>query len=268
MIPDKVTYGLSVEKEGANRLVLSNDVYGFATSCFISPFVKPGDNVLEVASGTGHVATWLSQKVGKNGFLHAIDINPSQVERTAFQLKNTPNARVETRSVDDLDSLPKMFDVIHCRHLLIHMEDPLGTIQHMLTPLKKGGLLICEEYAMSHAYCNPNTATYALRQKLALGYFLQKGLDPDIGDNLSTLMKAANLDIIKEDAFQPTLESPDHKKLIPLFIEEIKDELITIGLISKGDIDMHITKLNDLILHNEYTFKHSKMFQMCAMKKD
>ncbi len=54
---------------------------------FLAEHVKPGDVVLDATAGNGHDTAWLAERVGQQGRVWAIDIQPLALERTSSRLE-------------------------------------------------------------------------------------------------------------------------------------------------------------------------------------
>ena len=97
-----------------------------------------GWQCLEVGAGAGSIMRWMSEKVGRSGKVTAIDLDTRFVENTS--LSNVEVIKADINQVTLTD-----FDLIHARHILIHLKHYPNTITKMLSMLKPGGWLILEE---------------------------------------------------------------------------------------------------------------------------
>ena len=102
--------------------------------------VGPGWRCVEVGAGGGSVVRWLSQRVGPTGQVVAADLDP----RFLGDL-HEPNLAVRrcdiTRDELELDT----YDLVHCRFLLMHLDDPADVLRRMVAALRPGGWLVAEE---------------------------------------------------------------------------------------------------------------------------
>lgn len=101
--------------------------------------VRDGWTALDVGTGAGSVANWLAARVGPNGHVVATDIEPRHAVTAA------PNVDVLRHDVLT-DHFPAgSFDVIHCRAVLVHLDDPDLALRRMAEWLKPGGVLLAQE---------------------------------------------------------------------------------------------------------------------------
>ena len=101
--------------------------------------VAPGWCCLLVGAGRGSIAGWLEKCVGPTGRVVAID------KDTRFL--SALSSGIEVRQLDILrDALETdSFDLVHCRCLLMHLDEPSRALRKMVDVLKPGGWLLVEE---------------------------------------------------------------------------------------------------------------------------
>src|SRR5262245_53047860 len=102
--------------------------------------IQPGWRCLEVGAGHGSIARWLAEQVGTQGRVVATDINPRFLTETELP---TVEVRQHDIRTDPLEA--GMYDLAHCRAVLMHMPDPQLVVQRMVEALRSGGWLLIEE---------------------------------------------------------------------------------------------------------------------------
>jgi SAM-dependent methyltransferase len=102
--------------------------------------VGAGWRCLEVGAGAGSVVRWLSERVGPQGRVVAADLDL----RFLGDLRE-PNVEVRRCDItrDELDL--GFYDLVHCRFLLMHLQDPAGVLRRMTAALRPGGWLVAED---------------------------------------------------------------------------------------------------------------------------
>jgi SAM-dependent methyltransferase len=105
--------------------------------------IAPGWTCLEIGAGGGSIANWLSEHVGDGGKVVVTDINPRFVDSLATRRRN-----VEVMRRDIVrDALPETtFDLIHARHVLLHLPDAAAVLPKLKNALKPGGWLVIEDF--------------------------------------------------------------------------------------------------------------------------
>lgn len=105
--------------------------------------VARGWACLEIGAGGGSIANWLSDRVGSEGAVVVTDIEPRFIDGLAGGRRN-----VEVRRHDIIvDALPvDAFDLIHARHVFVHLADAPGLLPKLKAALKPGGWLVIEDF--------------------------------------------------------------------------------------------------------------------------
>ncbi len=188
------------DKVEMERLRLLEELYDPHTIRHLNTIeIFKGWNCLEVGAGAGSVAQWLCTRVGTEGKVVATDINT----RFLRQL-NAPN--LETRQHDILkDELETgVFDLVHCRCLLMHLPEPEKAMRRMANAVRPGGWLIVEELdygsLLSADIGNPAAAVFTSAFR-ALFEFLRKNrvLDAYFGRQIPNLLEQIDYDDIGQE---------------------------------------------------------------------
>jgi SAM-dependent methyltransferase len=127
----------------AERLRLLEIVHDPITTSLLTRLgVAPGWRCLEVGAGRGSMAAWLVDRVGDGGKVLAIDL-----DLTLIQDRRRPNLELARCNVLE-DPMPQdEFDLVHARMVVSHLgARKLEAVRRMATALKRGGLLVIEEY--------------------------------------------------------------------------------------------------------------------------
>ncbi|AFY74600.1 methylase involved in ubiquinone/menaquinone biosynthesis [Synechococcus sp. PCC 7502] len=105
--------------------------------------LRPGQQVLDIATGTGMVALEAAQIVGIEGRVMGIDISTGMIEQAKRKAKTLGLGSIEFLLADAeaLNFPENSFDYIFCSSALIWMSDLLDALRHWHQLLKPGGLL-------------------------------------------------------------------------------------------------------------------------------
>jgi SAM-dependent methyltransferase len=112
--------------------------------------VAPGWRCLEVGAGGGSVVRMLCDRVGPEGRVLAVDLEPALLADLA-----APN--LEVRRLDVVvDELPEAaFDLVHTRAVLMHIPQREEVIPRLVRALRPGGVLLLEEMDLTPTFATP-----------------------------------------------------------------------------------------------------------------
>lgn len=112
--------------------------------------VRPGDNVLDLAGGTGDLAAIFSQRVGRQGLVVLSDINQSMLDIGRDRLTNKGLINNVDFAVCNAEQLPFKNNSFDCVSIafglrnVTHKELALAAIQRVLKP---GGRMLVLEFS-------------------------------------------------------------------------------------------------------------------------
>lgn len=140
--------------------------------------LRPGARCLEVAAGTGSIARFLVERVGR-GHVVATDVDTRYLDSAKLD-------GVETRKHDILsDPLEEAsYSVIHTRALLMHLPDRDRAIANMLRALAPGGTLLLEDIILTSGVSSPALPLWPKMIEAASATFRSVGADPLYGMQL------------------------------------------------------------------------------------
>jgi ubiquinone/menaquinone biosynthesis C-methylase UbiE len=118
---------------------------------------QPGERVLDIASGTGFVATRAARLVGPRGRVVAVDISAGMLGQAAQALADQGIVNVELVLADAeaLDYPAASFDLVVCCNALPYMADVPAALKTWAALLRPGGRLAfncwgADSYATGH----------------------------------------------------------------------------------------------------------------------
>jgi len=102
--------------------------------------IAKGLRCLEIGAGKGSIARWLSERVGPEGSVVATDINTRFLEEL-----DIPNVKVRQHDIAKDGLEENLYDLAHCRQVLMHMSKPQEALSRMVEALRPGGWVLIEE---------------------------------------------------------------------------------------------------------------------------
>lgn len=124
--------------------------------------IAAGDQVLDLASGSGEPAISIALKVGARGSVTALDAHAEMLagaERRASTL-GLNNITFEIARMEELPFDDDIFDAVTCRFGLMSSDDPVGTLREARRVLKPGR----KAAFMTHGAQERNTLSDILEQ--------------------------------------------------------------------------------------------------------
>jgi ubiquinone/menaquinone biosynthesis C-methylase UbiE len=155
--------------------------------------IQKGWRCLEVGAGHGSIARWLAAQVGPEGRVVATDINPRFL--TEIELPNVEVRQHDIRA-DPLEA--GMYDLAHCRVVLMHLPEPHLVVRRMVETVRIGGWLLIEEgdFSSLHAVeaVHPLAESFNRQNREIYNRIAQAKLfDPYLGRRVRGLLEDAGL---------------------------------------------------------------------------
>lgn len=104
--------------------------------------IAPGQRVVDFGCGPGMLTVELARRVGPEGRVHGVDLNPDFLERARANVEREGLAeRVSLHRADD-DRLPlpdASVDRVICKNVLEYVDDPVATLRDFRRALAPGG---------------------------------------------------------------------------------------------------------------------------------
>ena len=149
--------------------------------------VGAGWDCLEVGAGGGSVVRMLCDRVGPEGRVLAVDLEPRLLDRMT-----EPN--LEVRRLDVVaEALPEAaFDLVHTRAVLLHIPQREEVLASLVRALRPGGILLLEEMDLSPAFEGPD-GIYRRAFETAYRPIMAAGVDLYWAAIMPNLLKSTGL---------------------------------------------------------------------------
>lgn len=158
-----------------------------------------GLNCLEVGAGAGSIAAWLAERVGSSGSVLATDIDPSHLDGSKY---NVLQHDIQT------DDLPEgKFNLVHLRHVLMHVRSPLSVLARIRDSLTIGGYLVVEESDLRTwaALTDHLKAEFGKGIGKVLEVYAARGMNIAMGAMLPGILSDAGYEIMHSDSASRTV---------------------------------------------------------------
>ena len=138
---DRYWFDNSLSDEGARLRLLEKIADPRSIALLTDLGVRPGSTCVELGAGGGSMAAWLSDCVGPDGSVLAVDRNLDLCRR----LSERPNVELLEADLETLELESATFDLVHTRNVLMHLDDADRVIETIVGALRPGGRLLLEE---------------------------------------------------------------------------------------------------------------------------
>jgi len=172
--------GQSASIEAATRLLLR------------AAGIGPGMRVIDLGTGTGHVAMLIKDLFGAGGQVIGIDTSAKLLEVASTRAAAQPQVRFVQGDVRTWrDEAP--FDAIVGRLILFHLHDAVAVMKHQLAALRPGGLLLALDFDLGASRAEPAIPFLAQLLGWVNAAFHHAGANSAIGTKLALLLAEAGL---------------------------------------------------------------------------
>ena len=244
-ISELSTYVLPTGESDRERLSLLNEVYGqYSRASFDKINLKKGERVAIFGCGSGECIDYIHEKIGDEGKLLCIDISPEQIDLTKKVLTEKGILNVEYK-IADIHEIKgdESYDLAYCRFVLIHLTNPRKAIENMLSFVKRGKFIACDEYTGSIKYCYPQLE--AFKRIIEVTKKIRETLKKDntYGEKLYHEMLNFDVECINFEFNMPISNLPRKKQLIIMTWEAIKKNGSLRDVVAEEELDFIITEL-------------------------
>jgi SAM-dependent methyltransferase len=156
--------------------------------------LSPGQRVLDLGTGLGHVARIAAELVGPSGSVVGLDGAGDALAVARERVGGTGEHHVSFVQ-DDVRTFraPQPFDAITGRLILFHLADPAGVVRHHLTNLRSGGTFVAIDFDLGACRAEPDVPLVANALHWVTRAFTAAGAAPRIGARLGPILRDAGL---------------------------------------------------------------------------
>jgi len=232
------SYVIAHGEAGRARLrVLAEVMTAGSEDLFRRVGISPGTECLDVGCGGGDVSVLLARHVGPSGRVVGIDLDPKTLAAARSEAKTLDLPQLSYRQGNVFD-LPDeaSFDVVYARFLLTPLAEPQKAIDRMRASLRPGGLVLLEDIDFSGHFAYPACPAFEDYQRLYVATVRKAGGDPNIGQRLPLLLKAAELEEVGLQVSQAVALQGAAKLISPITLEAIGERVVAAGLATPAEL--------------------------------
>jgi 2-polyprenyl-3-methyl-5-hydroxy-6-metoxy-1,4-benzoquinol methylase len=258
-------YILATGGKDMERLRLLQQVYGPGSEAsLLLAGLAAGQRVLEVGCGSGNMACWMAEQVGKSGSVVGIDNSPEQIELAREQAKTRGLSNVEFQVADAYSPrLPeRSFDLVCCRLVLMHLTRPVEALATMRSLVKPGGIVLAEEMDLGVWLCDPPAVVMNQFYELNVALGELRGEHFRLGSSLHIVFREAGFERPEVSSNFVLALRGEVKQILGLTFNEFAPEAVREKLISQVDADQMAAGLRRLAADERTLFGFPLLVQV------
>jgi ubiquinone/menaquinone biosynthesis C-methylase UbiE len=196
MAMEESTYVLGHADAEIQRLLLQGRLYNDHTEHALRlAGLRPGMRVLDIGCGPGDVSLVAARLVGPAGTVLGVDAASDVVEVARTRAAEQGLATVKFEQATIADIATEEVDAVIGRLILMHLPDPVATLQQLVGLVRPGGLIAFCEFDVGAVRTIPDSPLAQLLVDAIARTFQGLGLDPAFGTTLHTLFVQAGLGV-------------------------------------------------------------------------
>jgi SAM-dependent methyltransferase len=202
--------------------------------------VKPGDSALDLGCGPLGVIDLLSERVGPDGRVVGMDLNPANVAlaRSYVHDHGLGNVSVVEGDARRTGLEDSSFDIVHARTLLINVPDPAAVLAEMTRLVKPGGWVIVMDPDMAVQLYHPFNPAWDRLHEIFIAAFQVDGADPFIGRRLPELLRGAGLTDVGVEARVELYPVGNSRRTIRVdLVRSMRAKIVERGIASEKELD-------------------------------
>lgn len=132
--------------------------------------IRPGDRILDMACGSGVYTCWLAERVGPEGHVVGLDINPAYLQAAQHLLTQACLSERVSLQEGDVEALPfdhASFDLVWCAQSMYSLPDPAAALRELRRIVRPGGVVAVFENDVIHQIVLPWPADLELAVRQA-----------------------------------------------------------------------------------------------------
>jgi len=240
-----MAYILQSNRLAQHRLQLQHQLYKKSSeNLLLEAGLKPGMKVMEVGCGIGLMTEFLAETVTNKGSVLSFDFDPDYVEITSKRVGHEHQVFIYEKNVYDVKDFGQQFDLIYCRMVLHHLQQPEKAIEALVSCLKPGAVLVIEEVpSMDGVFAYPESTALKQEIDLVLQTFKNNDIKYEIAYTMTDYLKSLPCEVELCQLFQPVCLTEDQKMIHAMGLEDIGPKIVSSGLATEDEIAALIVAL-------------------------
>ena len=234
-------YPLPASQAEVARLRMQSDLFREDAASMLDTIgVQAGWRCLDLCCGVGGVTDLLSHRVGDNGEVVGLDMDPWKLDvaREWARVNHLKNVSYIEGDAFNTGLPAASFDLVHTRFALGVIPGGTGMLDHVLSLIRPGGAVFLEEADIGTLLCVPSHAAWDRAVDAMTRVFDHIGADLRLGRKLFGLLRQRG---VQEPRVRPcvhALRAGEPMMLhIPTTLEVMRESVQSMQLMTGAELD-------------------------------
>lgn len=205
--------------------------------------VAAGMACLDVGCGGGDVARLLAARVGPEGRVLGVDLDPALVAIATAEAASAGLGQLAYRAGSVLELSEAGFDVVYARFLLTHLAERDRALAAMREALRPDGAVVLEDIDFAGHFAYPALPELDAYCQLYTALTRSTGGDAEIGRAVPSLLRRAGLQEIEVRISQPASFTGEAKLITLRTMQGIAGRAIEAGLATTAEVERIVAAL-------------------------
>ncbi|MET9478845.1 methyltransferase domain-containing protein [Streptomyces sp. NPDC006638] len=264
---DVVDYRLGSSGAEQERLLAQCELLRPAAAALLDTIpLPPRANALDLGCGPLGVLDLLSERVGPGGSVTGLDTDDRMIgwARESVAELALDNVEVRHEALPPAAAAEAVYDLVHCRLLLINTTHPRRILGSMAASVRSGGWVAVQEFDWATWQCDPPHPAWSRLKALLTEVF---GGDVHIGARLPGLLSEAGLTDVRATAHAYYWRPGDrYQTLLLSFAHLFRDRLLEHTPLTPEELDALTGALQEHLEQPRTTVRESLLVQAWARK--
>lgn len=264
---DDHVYTLARGARDHDRLALLGRYYDPASQAWLRESgLGSGMRVLDVGCGHGNMTHFIAREVGPSGRVTGVDLSEQQLGVARSSSPHPERCSWLCASADQLDDAGGGFDLVYCRLLLMHVNDPIATLRAMRDALAPQGRLVIETgivSALRYVPARPDDEAWK-SWWFRLGDAI--GASYRFPEQTPLALRTLGLQIERMTSHQPVSFAREAKLLHPLGFEQVTHLYLAKAGATAHAIEAQRTAFAAHVADDDTYVELYRMLQICARR--
>jgi len=216
--------------------------------------LRSGVSVLDVGSGPGQTTVEIARRVGAEGRVTAIDINPDFIARARLRAREQDvESRIEfvAGAFPPLPFADARFERVWCKNVLEYVDSAADTVAEMVRVAAPGGSVVASDSDWEMMVLEVGAAAQARSDRIVAAATAVALKEPRIGRRLYGLFGDAGLHEVKVKVFS----GPDQiGRTTPMQRASLANYAAASGQISNDEIQLWLSDIERAVESGRYLF--------------